>query len=78
MTNAQIITGEMILNGIMEEVDTYAGWLRRGYQVQKGQKAKFQTKIWKPVKSKKDEDDTELILVKASFFAKSQVAAATA
>lgn len=78
MTNMQIITGAMVLNGVTEEVDTYAGWKRRGFQVQRGQKAKFQTKIWKPCKAKKPEDEeesegTRLILVNASFFVRSQV-----
>lgn len=78
MTNMQIITGAMVLNGVTEEVDTYAGWKRRGFQVQRGQKAKFQTKIWKPCKAKKSEGEeesegTRLILVNASFFVKSQV-----
>lgn len=84
MTNAQIITGEMILNGVMEEVDTYAGWSRRGYQVQKGEKAKFKTRIWKPAKVRKitmvdqdadgEEKESKLIMVNAAFFGKSQVA----
>lgn len=33
MTNRQIIMTELALRGIMEEVDTYAGWQRRGMQV---------------------------------------------
>ncbi len=86
MTNAQIIAGEMILHGVMEEVDTYAGWSRRGYQVQKGEKARFKTRIWKPAKVRKaatvdqdadgDEKESKLIMVSASFFGKSQVALA--
>ncbi len=81
MTNLQIIAGAITLYGITEEVDTYAGWQRRGYQVQRGQKALFNTKIWKPCKWKKvkeesaeSETGTPLILVNASFFGLSQVA----
>lgn len=77
MTNMQIIMGEVALRGITEPVDTYAGWKNRGMQVQKGQKALFATKIWKPCKPKKnaDEETEKLILVKANFFGASQVAA---
>lgn len=88
MTNLQIIITAMEMNGVKEEVDTYAGWGRRGYQVKKGEKAVFKTKIWKPVRAKnkaadaaeefmKNEDGDKLILVNASFFGHSQVAAAT-
>lgn len=78
MTNMQIIMGEVTLRGITEEVDTYAGWKARNMQVQKGNKALFQTKIWKPCYPK-DEDGNraetpKLILVNASFFGRSQVA----
>lgn len=80
MTNAQIIMTEVALHGVQEEVDTYAGWKRRGYQVQKGNKALFKTRIWKPCKSKAKkqdedgEDESKLIMVDASFFGLSQVA----
>lgn len=80
MTNLQIIMSEVELHGVTEEVDTYAGWKRRGMQVQKGNKALFQTKIWKPCKQRGDDggekaDDSRMILVNASFFGRSQVAA---
>ena len=55
MTNMQIIMAEVTLRGITEEVDTYAGWQARNMQVQKGNKALFKTKIWKPCYPK-DED----------------------
>lgn len=81
LTNRQIIMTELALRGIMEDVDTYAGWQRRGMQVQKGQKALFVTEIWKPCKMKKksnpevEEGETrrKLIMVKAAFFGVSQV-----
>lgn len=79
MTNLQIIGTACMMNGITEEVDTYAGWKRRGMQVSKGNKALFKTKIWKPVSGKSkanDEDeemDSRLILVTAAFFGASQV-----
>lgn len=79
MTNRQIIMTELALRGIMEEVDTYAGWQRRGMQVQRGKKALFVTQIWKPckMKAKKETEESQpkqkLILVKAAFFGVSQV-----
>ena len=80
MTNLQIIGTACMMNGITEEVDTYAGWQRRGMQVTKGNKALFKTKIWKPVKGKAKSNDEEtdeivgrLILVNAAFFGVSQV-----
>lgn len=80
MTNMEIILGECALRNIKEEVDTYAGWNRRGYSVKRGEHAAFSTKIWKPKsKVRKDEETEEetessyMILVNAHFFKKSQV-----
>lgn len=86
MTNTEIIMGAMKLAGLnpmTDVVDTFAGWKRRGYSVNRGEKAKFATKIWKPTKFKtkdehKKDEDTEdttkrLILVTASFFTSEQV-----
>lgn len=82
VTNKEIIMTEMALRGIIEDVDTYAGWQRKGMQVQRGMKARFVTQIWKPCKPKKNaESDTDekqrvsrkMIMVKAAFFGISQV-----
>ena len=78
MTNAEIISGCCELYGITEEVDTYKGWQRRGKQVNKGSKALFKTKIWKPVGKSSNPDFTDddidhMIMVTGSFFGKSQV-----
>ncbi len=90
MTNAEIILGAMMLAEIdpMEvEVDTFAGWKRKGYVVKRGEKAVFQTKIWKPCKFVKKDDEEQqtdeqteekknykkLMLVNASFFTDLQV-----
>lgn len=87
ITNREIITMEMALRGIMEDVDTYAGWQRKGMQVQRGMKAMFVTQIWKPCKSKVSNDvdaeekqekqgeqkNRKMIMVKAAFFGISQV-----
>ena len=51
LTNFEIIESNIILHGITEEVDTYAGWSRNGYKVKRGSKALFKTKIWKPCKT---------------------------
>ena len=84
MTNAEIVLTAMELtklDPIEVEVDTFAGWKRRGFSVKKGETAVFKTKIWKPSKySKKeiaeneaDEKRTKLILVNAAFFTNAQV-----
>lgn len=84
MTNMEIIMTNMLLNNLNPEeveVDTYAGWKRRGFKVKHGEHAVFKTKIWKPSKySKKEiaEDETQegnkkLILVNSSFFTDKQV-----
>ena len=88
MTNAEIITVAMInaeLDPMEVDFDTFAGWKRRGFCVKRGQKAVFQTKIWKPCKFKKEEIEQQeetgnteqkrqkLILVNASFFTDEQV-----
>ena len=78
MTNLEILEMEKMLNKVDEEVDTYAGWKRRGYQVKKGSKALFQTRIWKPVFYKAEdgeEENMKMVKVKASYFGKSQVEA---
>ena len=77
VTNRQIIAAECIDHGITEEVNTYAGWQVRGFQVEKGSKAVFKTKIWKPckVKNKDGEQSKKLLLVNAAFFTASQVKA---
>lgn len=66
-----------------EEIHTYNGWKERGYQVQKGQKAKAAFPIWKTVKrsKKKNEDEdkdtiNERMFLKNSFwFTRNQVEA---
>ena len=57
-----------------EEIHTFIGWKKEGRQVMKGQKAIDSFKIWKPVvkRKDKDEDEQEMILVKAFWFKKSQ------
>lgn len=77
MTNLEIIGNENILRGIKEETHTYVRWKQMGFQVQKGEKALYDTKLWKPVKAKQvDENEDEnqkMILVKAFLFGRHQV-----
>lgn len=86
LTNRQIIEIECAIHEITESVNTYAGWMRLGFQVKKGSKALFTTEIWKPCKKKKAESDNntdneieikparqKMIMVKAAFFGLSQV-----
>ena len=79
MTNLQTIGNAMLLNGVTEDVDTFAGWKRRGRYVKNGSKALFKTSIWKPTGKQKTGDDVaeddgagRLILVPTSFFGVSQ------
>ena len=53
ITNKEIISLEMATRGIEEEVHTFAMWKSLGYQVKKGEKALFQTMLWKKKKDKK-------------------------
>ena len=84
LTNRQIIETECAIHEITESVNTYAGWMRLGFQVKKGSKALFTTEIWKPCKKKKSDNNTDneieikparqkMIMVKAAFFGLSQV-----
>ena len=86
ITNKEIISLEMTTRGIDEEVHTFAKWKSLGYQVKRGEKALFQTMLWKMKKSKKQDnndeeqqDDKEVkkynnfFMAKSSLFGKSQV-----
>lgn len=73
MTNIEIIAMECAMRGISEQVHTFATWKSLGYSVKKGEKACFQTNVWKAVKDKKDDSKEKLINVKTSFFTQSQV-----
>lgn len=83
ITNTEIIKSEMLIHGITEAVNTYAGWKLQGLQVKKGSKALFKTQIWKPCKVKiKTEEGDEIIknklyMVNAAFFGRSQTEAMT-
>ena len=58
-TNQEIIFNEVLMRGITEDVHTYAKWKSLGYQVKKGEKALFQTMLWKKKTKKSKKDDTE-------------------
>ena len=86
ITNKEIISLEMATRGIEEEVHTFAMWKSLGYQVKKGEKALFQTMLWKMKKGKKQDnndeeqqDDKEVkkynnfFMAKSSLFGRSQV-----
>ena len=86
-TNREIIMMEMALRDIQEEVHTFSKWKSLGYKVKKGEKALFQTRLWKTRKGKKTQEDTEnnvdnndkqpntnnFFLAKSSMFSRSQV-----
>ena len=86
ITNKEIISLEMATRGIEEEVHTFAMWKSLGYQVKKGEKALFQTMLWKMKKGKKQDDNNEeqqddkevkkynnFFMAKSSLFGRSQV-----
>ena len=56
ITNKEIISLEMATRGIDEEVHTFAMWKSLGYQVKRGEKALFQTMLWKMSKGKKQDN----------------------
>ena len=87
-TNQEIIFNEVLMRGITEDVHTYAKWKSLGYQVKKGEKALFQTMLWKKKTKKSKKENTENIeneegkekknndyffLAKSSMFGRSQV-----
>lgn len=77
--NNILIAVAMAEHHISEPVHTYENWKSKGFHVQKGEKALFQTKIWRPCKIKRTDkngnvhSDMKLLLVNASFFGMSQV-----
>lgn len=79
MTNMETILTTLQLEGNEETLSyflegkllTFAEWKKRGYIVQKGQKATVQVPIWRKVKNKKDEK--KFIRRTASFFTPKQV-----
>lgn len=96
MNNIQIVAGEVIDRGIMTEdavnailgagsvlpFFTYQEWQKRGYQVRKGEKALFKTKLWRVRKSKEEKEEEErgeiqlvkdYIMVTAAIFGREQV-----
>ena len=86
ITNKEIISLEMATRGIEEEVHTFAKWKSLGYQVKRGEKALFQTMLWKMKKGKKQDDNNEeqqddkevkkynnFFMAKSSLFGRSQV-----
>ena len=86
ITNKEIISLEMATRGIEEDVHTFAMWKSLGYQVKRGEKALFQTMLWKMKKGKKQDDNNEeqqddkevkkynnFFMAKSSLFGRSQV-----
>lgn len=94
MTNLEIIASEAILHklytkeeveNIMSEgyvlpIHTFAIWKSMGYVVKKGEHAKIVTKLWKMTNKKEVDEDTDevknkqhMYLVKSYLFTKDQV-----
>jgi hypothetical protein len=69
--------GETVMIKETEQIHTYATWKSLGYQVQKGQKAIANLKIWKHTTKENEETgkkESKMFLTKAFFFSGSQVA----
>ena len=68
--------GETVIVKETEQIHTYATWKSLGYQVQKGQKAIANFKIWKHT-TKEDKEtgknESKMFMTKAFFFSGSQV-----
>ena len=80
MTNAEIIANACKLQGITEEVHTFARWKKMGYSVKKGEHAIMKTTIWKAKERQieidgKEETDLSMFMKTAHFFGRSQVEA---
>lgn len=94
MTNLEIVEKEVVERGFLTEEEcgiiigkygelpykTYQEWKYSGYQVKRGSKAVIKTKLWKKVKSKKKDEESEenkkisnFVMVTASLFDLSQV-----
>ena len=78
MKNTEIIAAAMVANGITEESHTYNHWKQLGYQVRRGEHAKFRARIWKHGSRKVEVDDEEhevgrMFMKNAAFFTRSQV-----
>jgi len=76
-TNAAIIEEartKMVKEGIIkeaEEINTYHGWIVKGYKVKRGERAITKLKIWRPYKKKTGEE--AIYKGQAAFFSSSQV-----
>lgn len=82
MKNTEIIAAAMMANGITEESHTYNHWKQLGYQVRRGEHAKFRARIWRHGKRKVEDGDEErevgrMFMKTAAFFTRSQVDAIT-
>ena len=78
MTNSEIISTQSMLIGFPyngSNLKTYQEWKKLGYQVQRGEKATLQTKLWKVTQKKNDKGEKEkrMYMVNASLFSDKQV-----
>lgn len=89
MTNAEIIYGEAVLNGLWTEdemvslvkeygslpLHTFQAWKHMGYKVKKGEHARITTQLWKyqTKENEKGEKEEKCFLCKAHLFTNEQV-----
>lgn len=84
MTNAEIIASECAKREIEQEVHTFAKWKSKGFKVKKGEKALFDTMLWKfsekgkpqqeeSSEVKEDKAFRSMYMTKSYLFGESQV-----
>lgn len=74
MNNTEAIDAFCKANGVKTEIHTFAGWLKRGYKVKKGEKSSFAFPLWSHSEKKGKEKQIETFSPHmAHFFTKDQV-----
>lgn len=80
VTNNQIIETYKRMNGITEDLHTFAAWKQQGYTVKKGEHSQHKISIWKyTAKTKTDretgeeKDASAMFMKTAAFFTAGQV-----
>lgn len=68
MNNTEAIDAFCKANNVTTEIHTFAGWLKRGYKVKKGEKASFAFPLWSHSEKENTEKKTETFAPRLSFF----------
>ena len=68
MDNETIIKTFKDDNNVTIEIHTFNGWLKRGYAVRKGEKAKYLIPLWQHSEKSNNERKIETFAPRNSFF----------